>query len=88
MLQENLSSKFDVCSHFKPNVPLAKVDEDVRKLGEDLTKQDHVVFVGKARNSLDINQYYSVQKDLTTAERTVIQMWDLSTSSGYMTNHG
>jgi hypothetical protein len=37
MIQENLGSKFEVCSIFKPNVPLAIVVEDVRKLGKDLT---------------------------------------------------
>jgi len=31
MLQENLGSKFEVCSIFKPNAPLAKVAEDVRE---------------------------------------------------------
>jgi len=41
MLQENPGSKFEVYSIFKPNAPLAKVVEDVRKLGKDLTKQDH-----------------------------------------------
>jgi hypothetical protein len=58
MLQENLGSKFEVCSNFKPNAPLAKVTEYVRKLGKDLTKQDHMVTVREAGNSLDINQYY------------------------------
>jgi len=46
MLQENLGSKFKVCSIFKPNAPLANVAEDVRKLGKDLTKQYHFVIVG------------------------------------------
>jgi hypothetical protein len=46
MLQENLDSKFEVCSIFKPNVPSANVIEDVRKLGKDITKQDHIVIVG------------------------------------------
>jgi hypothetical protein len=31
MLQENLGAKFDICSIFKPNVPLAKVVEDKGK---------------------------------------------------------
>jgi hypothetical protein len=64
MLQENLGSKFEVCSIFKPNIPLANVVEDVRKLGKDLTKQYHIIIVGGARNSLDINQDYSIDKDL------------------------
>jgi hypothetical protein len=37
MLQENMGSKFEVCSIFKPNTPLPKVVEDVMKLGKDLT---------------------------------------------------
>jgi hypothetical protein len=57
MLQENLGSKFKVCSTFKPNAPLAKVAEEVRKLGKDLMMQDNVVIVEGAGNSLDINQY-------------------------------
>jgi hypothetical protein len=51
-----LGSKFEVCSIFKPNAPLANLVEDVRKPGKDLTKQDHIVTVGE--NSLDINQDY------------------------------
>jgi hypothetical protein len=38
MLQETLGSKFEVCSIFKPNTPLANVFEDVRKPDKDLTK--------------------------------------------------
>jgi hypothetical protein len=36
MLQENLGSIFDICSIFKPNVPLAYVIEDLGKLGKTL----------------------------------------------------
>jgi hypothetical protein len=70
ILQENLGSIFEVYSILKSDAPLAKVGEDVKKLGRDLTKQDHVT-VGGDGNSLDINQYYSVDKVLTfIAERT------------------
>jgi hypothetical protein len=55
MLQENLATKFDICSIFKPNVPLAKVVEDIGKFGKDLTKQDHIIIVGGPGNSLDRN---------------------------------
>jgi len=55
MLLENLGSKFEVCRIFRPNV------EDVRKLGEDLNKQDHIVFVGGTGNSLDVNQDNSMK---------------------------
>jgi hypothetical protein len=60
MLQENLGSKFEVCSIFKPNSPLKNVVEDARKLGTDLTKKDHIAIVGGAGNSLRINQDYSI----------------------------
>jgi len=70
LLQENLGSKFEICSIFKPNVPLAKVVEDIRKLGKDLTKQDHTVIVGGAGNSLDINQVYSIDKISTSLQRS------------------
>jgi hypothetical protein len=43
--QENLGSRTEVCSVFNPNAPLAKLVEDVRKLGIDLRKQDHIVIV-------------------------------------------
>jgi len=71
MFPENLGSKFEFCSIFKPNAPLAKVAEDVRKLSKGLTKQNHIVIVGGAGNSLDMNQYYSVDKGVNfNAERT------------------
>jgi hypothetical protein len=70
MLQENLGSKFDICSIFKPNAPPANV-EDLGKFGKDLTKQDHIIIVGGPGNSLDRNHHYSIEADLNhTAERT------------------
>jgi hypothetical protein len=38
MLQETLGCKFEVCSIFNPNAPLAKVSEDLGKLDKGLTK--------------------------------------------------
>jgi len=55
MFQENLDSKFEVCSIFKTNAPLANVIEEVRKFGKDLTKEDHIVIVGGSGNSLNIH---------------------------------
>jgi hypothetical protein len=55
MLHENLGSKFKVCCIFKPNAPLANVVQDVKKLGKDLTKKDHIVTVDGVWNNLDIN---------------------------------
>jgi hypothetical protein len=59
MLKENLGIKFDIVSIFKPNAPLAKVVEDLGKLGKGLTKQDHIVIVGGPGNSLDRNHLLS-----------------------------
>jgi hypothetical protein len=71
MFQENLGSKFEVCSISKQNAPLGNVVEDVIKIGKDLTKQDPIVIVIEFGNSLDINQDYSIDEDLNfTAERT------------------
>jgi hypothetical protein len=53
------------------NTPLAKVGEDVRKLGKDLTEQYHIVIEGGAGNSLYINPDYSIAKDIDfIADRT------------------
>jgi hypothetical protein len=72
MLQENLGTKFDVMSIFKPNATLAKVVEDLGKLSKDLTKQDHIIIVGGPGNSLDRDYYYLIGKDVNfIAERTV-----------------
>jgi hypothetical protein len=45
MLQEKLGTEYEVTSIFKPNAPLANVVEDLRNLGKDLIKQDHIVTV-------------------------------------------
>jgi hypothetical protein len=69
MLKESLGKGFDIVSIFKPNAPLANV-EDLAKLGKDLTKQDHIVVVGGPGNSLDRNYNYSIEKDINyIAER-------------------
>jgi hypothetical protein len=58
-----MGGEWDKC--FKKTwAPLANVVEDVRKIGKDLTKQDHIVTVGGAGNSLDINQDCLIDKDL------------------------
>jgi hypothetical protein len=41
MLRETFGSNFEVSSIFKPNAPVAKVEEDLGKLGKGITKQDH-----------------------------------------------
>jgi hypothetical protein len=57
---------------FKANVTLAKVVEDLGKLGKDLTKQDHIIIVGGPGNNLDRDYYYPIEKDVNfIAERTV-----------------
>jgi hypothetical protein len=45
ILQENLGSRIEVCSVFNPNAPLAKLVEEISKLGIDFKKQDHIVIV-------------------------------------------
>jgi len=69
MLQEHLGTEYVVTSIFKPNAPLANVIEDLRKLGKDFTKQDHIVIVGGPGNSLDRNCYYQIDIKFI-AERT------------------
>jgi hypothetical protein len=48
----------------EPNAPLAQIVEDIGKLGEGLTKQDHVIIMGGPGKSLKSNYHYSVQNDL------------------------
>ena len=46
MLLEHLHTKYKITSIFKPNEPFANVAEDLRKLGNDFTKPDHIIIVG------------------------------------------
>jgi hypothetical protein len=79
MLQEHLGTDYEVTSIFKPNAPLANVDEDLTKLGKNLTKRDHVVIVGGPGNSPDRNYHYSIQKDINfIAEYQVLAVFLLS----------
>jgi hypothetical protein len=64
MLKESIGKRFDIVSTVKPNAPSANVLEDLRKLGEDFTKQDHTVIVGGPENSLDRNYNYLLEKDI------------------------
>ncbi|PNF27593.1 hypothetical protein B7P43_G02276 [Cryptotermes secundus] len=64
MPQENLETKFDLCSIFKPNAALANVAEDIGKLGKGLAKQEHVNTVGGPGKSLDRNYHYLTENDL------------------------
>jgi hypothetical protein len=72
--KKNLATKFEVCSIFKPNAPVAKIVEDVRKLHKDLTKKDHIVIVGGAGNSLDTNQYCLIKISTSLQRGQVTQM--------------
>jgi hypothetical protein len=56
------NSRFVV--YLNQNTSLANVVGDVRELGKDLTKQDHIVIVGGAGKSLHINEDYSTDKDI------------------------
>jgi hypothetical protein len=71
MLQESLGTKCDLMNIFKSNAPLTNVDEGLRYLGKDLTKEDHFVIVGGPGKSLDRQYHYSIEKDLNfIAKRT------------------
>jgi len=58
MLQEHLGSEYEITNIFKPNAPLADVDEYLQKFGNDLTKRYHIIIVRGPRNSLDRNYHY------------------------------
>jgi hypothetical protein len=66
MLQEHLGTEYEITSIFKPNAPLAHVVEDLGKLDNDLTKQDHIIIMGGPGNSLDRNYHYSIVKDINS----------------------
>jgi len=71
MLQETWAQNLRFVIFLNQMLLFANVVEDVRKLGKDLTKQYHIVIVGGAGDSLDINQDYSIDKDVNSiAERT------------------
>ena len=69
MLQKHSGSEYEVTSIFKPNAPLANV-EDLENLSKDLTKKNHTVIVGGPENSLDRNYNYSIKKDLNSIARS------------------
>jgi hypothetical protein len=65
-----MGTKFDVCSIFKPNAALPKV-EDIGKLGKRLAKQDHIIIVGGPGSSLERNYHDAIENYLNfIAERT------------------
>jgi hypothetical protein len=71
MIQDNLGYRFEACSIFKPNVPLAKVVEDLGKLGKGLAKQDHIVTVRGPAYSSNRHYHRAIEKYMNfTAERT------------------
>jgi hypothetical protein len=72
-----LGTIFDVCSIFKPNASIAKVVEDIGKLGKGLTKPDHIIIVGGPGKSRDRNFHYLVENDLN-----FIADWTLNTNVG------
>jgi hypothetical protein len=69
MLQENLGTEREITSIFKPNAPLADVDEDLWKLGNDVAKRDHIK-IGGPGNSLDRNYHYSIEDINFTEEKS------------------
>ena len=70
-LQEHLVTEYEITSILKPNAPLANITVDLRELGNDLNKRDHIIIVGGPGNSLDINYQYSFENDINCiAERS------------------
>jgi len=58
-------------SIFKSNAPLVNIVENLGKLGNDLTKLDHVIIVGGPGNKLGRNYCYSIKEDINfIAERS------------------
>lgn len=64
LLQEELGSKYQVTNFFKPSASLSQVVEDIGSLCKDFGKEDHVVIVGGAGNSIDRDKGYSIKSDL------------------------
>ena len=63
MLQENMGTECEITCIFKPNAPLTNVAEDLRQLGNNLTKRDHIKMGGPG-NSLDRNYHYTIVMDI------------------------
>lgn len=64
LLQDSLGSGYQVTSFFKPSASMGQVVEDVGSLCKDFTKEDAVVIVGGAGNSIDRDPDYSIESDL------------------------
>jgi hypothetical protein len=82
-LQENLGTKFDIRIIFKPNAPLAKVVEDIGKLGKGLTKQDNIIVGGSGQVIIQLKM---ASASLQRGHQTPV--WGFSTSLRGMTSHG
>ncbi|KAJ4449965.1 hypothetical protein ANN_01372 [Periplaneta americana] len=63
-LQASLGEKYAVTSFFKPNTSLSKVVGNLSALAKELDKEDHVIIVEGAGNSLDRNFNYSIDGDI------------------------
>jgi len=70
MLKEHLGSEYEITNIFKPNAPLADVDEYLEKPGNDLTTRYHIIIVGGTRNSLDRNYHYPIERTSTLMQRS------------------
>jgi len=63
MFQENLDNDCEITSIFKSSAPFANVTEDLRKLGNNLSKRDHIKMGGPGKN-LNRNYHYSIEKSI------------------------
>jgi hypothetical protein len=58
-----LKYEYAVTSMFKPNAALDVIG-DLQALNKDLTKEDHVIIVGRPCNSLEKDLNYQPEKDM------------------------
>jgi hypothetical protein len=59
MLLEHLDTQYKITSIFKPNKPLANVDEALRKLSNDFTMRNQITRVGGPVTSYITRLYIS-----------------------------
>ncbi|XP_049842200.1 uncharacterized protein LOC126292312 [Schistocerca gregaria] len=64
LVQEKLGADYQVTSLFKPSARLSQVIEDIGPLCRDFDKNDEVIVIGGAGNSLAKDRNYDIKSDL------------------------
>jgi spore cortex formation protein SpoVR/YcgB (stage V sporulation) len=77
MVQENMETKYDMCSIFKPSDLHANILEDIGNIRKRITKQNHINIVEGPGNRLDRNYHYSIENDVS-----FITEWSTNNSMG------